>query len=78
MIALTLGGYFWYLGERSFYASTPGIAAVSFQGRLLLRPYATFPHPNVFGGFLAIVLPLMIFYLFKNHIGIIIIDFWKI
>lgn len=67
----SLGGYFWYLGERSFYASTPGIAAVSFQGRLLLRPYATFPHPNVFGGFLAIVLPLMIFYLFKGQLQII-------
>lgn len=57
----SLGGLFWFLGERTFYASTAGIAAYSLGGKLLLRPYATFPHPNVLAGFLAAYLPLLIF-----------------
>ncbi len=56
----SLDGFFWFLGERTFYAGTPGIAASSIAGRLILRPYATFPHPNVLGGFLAIILPLLL------------------
>jgi len=32
-----------------------------FNLREFLRPYATFPHPNVLGGFLAVTLPLIIF-----------------
>lgn len=47
----------WILGERAFTADTPGIARYG----TLLRSYATFPHPNVLGGFLAILLPLIIF-----------------
>ncbi|OGG02860.1 hypothetical protein A2W14_06450 [Candidatus Gottesmanbacteria bacterium RBG_16_37_8] len=60
------GGIWWSLGERSFYASTPGIALGSFGGRLFLRPYATFAHPNILGGFLAIGLPMVFLYLWKN------------
>ncbi len=59
LLQRALGGPLWLLGERAFSASTPGIAQVNFT-RLLLRSYATFPHPNVLGGFLAILLPLMI------------------
>lgn len=55
----TLGGVFHWLGERSFNVSTPGIAKTVFQGRLLLRPYATFPHPNVLAGFVLISLILI-------------------
>lgn len=55
----SVGGIFWFLGERTFFPDTPGIAL--FNGfRLWLRSYGTFPHPNVLGGFLAIVLPLML------------------
>jgi len=64
----SIGGILWWLGERTFYAGTPGIALTSIRGRLFLRPYTIFPHPNVFGGYLSIILPL-IFYLlatFKN------------
>ncbi|MBI4035659.1 O-antigen ligase family protein [Candidatus Daviesbacteria bacterium] len=48
------GGHlgFWILGERAFSITTPAIAKFDFQGRQLLRPYATFPHPNVLAGFL--------------------------
>ncbi|MEK9143705.1 MAG: O-antigen ligase family protein [Patescibacteria group bacterium] len=48
------------MGERTFNAGTPGIARIDWYGRELLRPYATFPHPNVLGGFLATVLLLIV------------------
>ncbi len=69
----SLGGIFWFLGERTFNVDTPGIArfescqlpvaslpAGEAGCQLWLRPYATFPHPNVLGGYLAALLPLII------------------
>lgn len=50
---------FWIFGERSFDISTPAIAKFDYEGRQFLRPYATFPHPNVLAGFLVILLPLL-------------------
>ncbi len=58
----SLGGVFWLFGERSFNSITPGVANTSFDGQLVLRPYGTFSHPNVLGGFLAITLPLILYY----------------
>ncbi|MCL5095615.1 MAG: O-antigen ligase family protein [Patescibacteria group bacterium] len=57
----SLGGLFWFLGERNFNAGTPGIAQTVINGRLFLRPYATFSHPNVLAGFLTLDLLLVIF-----------------
>jgi len=57
----SVGGLFWFLGERTFYATTPGIALFSWFGKLFLRPYATFSHPNVLGGFLTISLPFFLY-----------------
>lgn len=42
----------WILGERSFDSNSVGIAVSQFSGFQLLRPYGTFPHPNVAGAFL--------------------------
>lgn len=42
------------LGERRFSLSTPGISQVSHEGLVMLRPYATFPHPNVLSAYLAL------------------------
>lgn len=72
----SLGGMFWFLGERSFNANTPGIAQLVWNGQLILRPYATFPHPNVLAGFLVICLLLIMwkkpkFWWFSFSIGII-------
>jgi len=53
-------GIFWWLGERTFNAGTPGIAQAVWNGQLILRPYATFPHPNVLAGFLVVSLLLII------------------
>jgi hypothetical protein len=63
----SVGGPLWLLGERTFTGSTPGIAQIplclpqSTGCPLTLRSYGTFPHPNVLGGFLAAVMPLIIY-----------------
>jgi ribonuclease HI/O-antigen ligase len=57
----TIGGIFYFLGERSFSLSTPGIALFSFQGGQHLRSYATFPHPNAFAAYLCLSAFLMVF-----------------
>lgn len=58
----SLGGIFYFLGERSFNSQTPGIANASVSGQLFLRPYATFSHPNVLAGYLFVFMMLIIFY----------------
>lgn len=50
----TVGPPFYYLGERSFTAETPGIALASFFGKSLMRAYSIFSHPNSFAGFLVV------------------------
>lgn len=57
----SIGSFLYYLGERSFSSQTPGIANASVDGQLILRPYATFPHPNVLAGFLLTVIILVFF-----------------
>lgn len=52
-----------FLGERTFNISTPGISQVSHQGLLMLRPYATFPHPNVLAAYLSLTLTFILGYL---------------
>jgi len=66
----SLGGVFYFLGERSFNASTIDIATFSFQGTSILRSYATFPHPNVFAFFLlfSLIFLLVNQSLFKNKL----------
>lgn len=51
----------WILGERNFDLTTPSIANFNWFGELLLRPYATFPHPNVLAAYLVMVMPLIYF-----------------
>ncbi len=61
----SVGGVLWFLGERTFTLETPGIARIPLcvtgmnNCPLILRSYATFPHPNVLGGFLAVTIPLL-------------------
>lgn len=62
----SVGGVFRFLGERLFTIDTPLIArghvCTPFleSCQLLLRPYATFAHPNVLGGYLSIALFLLV------------------
>ncbi len=65
----SLGGIFYFLGERTFSGLTPGIANASINGELILRSYGTFSHPNVLAGFLLIILTYILFNLnFKKII----------
>ncbi|MDA1061074.1 MAG: O-antigen ligase family protein [bacterium] len=57
----SLQGLFYFLGERSFAITTPGIAKVSLQGIELLRAYGTFPHPNALGGFYLLLYSFILF-----------------
>lgn len=61
-IAQFLAGHsigFWILGERDFSVTTPLVAKFNFYDRVFLRPYATFSHPNLLGGFLILSLPIL-------------------
>lgn len=72
----SVGGIFWILGERTFSLDTPGISRFDFclsenaPCTLLLRPYGTFPHPNALGGFLASVLPVILYMVLTNALHI--------
>lgn len=57
----SIGGLFYFLGERTFTAATPGIANASIQGELILRAYGTFSHPNVLAGFLLVSMICLVF-----------------
>lgn len=50
----SLGGVWYFLGERSLNLSTFGVARAMIFDNLILRPYASFPHPNVLAGFLVL------------------------
>lgn len=58
----SIGGFFYLLGERSFNAGTIGISTMNINGSNILRPYATFPHPNVLAFFLLFVLTVLLFF----------------
>ena len=63
IIQMILGrttGWFWWLGERSFTAAAPGVATLTVFGKEVMRPYATFGHPNALGGFLAAAIMILI------------------
>lgn len=57
----SIGGLLYFLGERTFNGSTPGIANTSLNGMLILRPYATFSHPNVLAAYLLIGMTAIVF-----------------
>lgn len=75
----SMGGLWYWLGERTFNLATPGISKIhlgfgAWDLGLILRPYATFPHPNALAGFL-LVAGLLLYYLrtksLISHISIL-------
>ncbi len=50
---------FWVLGERRFDITTPVIAKFNWFNQILLRPYATFPHPNVLATYIILLFPFI-------------------
>jgi len=73
----SIGSIFWFVGERLFTINTPLIARghvctpFTESCTLILRPYATFAHPNLLGGYLSVALFLFIAKIQKNRIRII-------
>lgn len=57
----SIGEFFYFFGERTFNGQTPGVANASINGELILRPYGTFSHPNVLGGYLLIGMTIILF-----------------
>lgn len=55
----SLGGIFYYFGERTFNIHTPGIAKSVIFGQETLRPYSILPHPNVLAGYVVLVTLLL-------------------
>lgn len=55
----SVGGLLYWIGERRFSLSTPGIAKATIKDAVMLRPYATFSHPNALAGFLLVSLILL-------------------
>lgn len=47
----SLQGIFYFFGERYIDVSHPSIATASLFGKVFLRPYGTFSHPNSLAGF---------------------------
>lgn len=50
----------WILGERDFSLANPVIAKFNWYNQLFLRPYGTFPHPNVLAAFMVVAIPLIL------------------
>ena len=57
----SLDGAFYWIGERHFSLTTPGIAktVLPFTNQQVLRSYATFSHPNSLAGYLVVVFLLL-------------------
>lgn len=55
----SLGGLFWWLGERTLSVSSISVSLGDFGGRVFLRPYGTFSHPNSLAGFFLVSLLLV-------------------
>lgn len=58
----SVGGIFYWLGERAFTSSTPGLARLYFLGNNFVRAPSIFSHPNSLAGYLMIV-----YYLFHKY-----------
>jgi len=55
----SIGGIFYWLGERRFSYLTLGIAKFSLFREMMIRAYGTFSHPNSMAGFLLVAILLL-------------------
>jgi len=55
----SLGGALYLLGERSISIAIPNVAKINLPWGTLLRPYATFSHPNSLAGYLLVSLVIL-------------------
>lgn len=55
-IQRSVGGIWYFVGERFFTKFSPGIALADINNTEILRPYAAFAHPNILAFFLLAVI----------------------
>lgn len=70
-VGRSIGGLFWWVGERPLYLSASHISKVNLDGfGTFLRPYSTFPHPNALAGFMGVSIIILLGFISKekNHI----------
>lgn len=58
----SIGGLWYWFGERAITLSLPGIATMVISGSEYLRPYGTFSHPNSLAGFFVVWYLLITFF----------------
>lgn len=66
LLQRTIGGFFYFLGERSFTYLTPGISLMNLLGKNLMRAYAIFSHPNSFAGFVVVSFLIILSFYFEK------------
>lgn len=66
----SIGGMWYFLGERQFSISTWGVAKSEIFNTVKLRPYGTFPHPNVLAGYLTLMISLSFLLIKRIKLGI--------
>lgn len=71
LLGHSIGGWLYYLGERTVSVGAPGIATGTYLGQAVLRAYGTFSHPNILAGYL--VISYLILRKIKHKT---IIDYW--
>lgn len=64
----SVNGLFYFLGERHYSLSSIGIAAMNTSQGLVVRPYGTFPHPNVLAFYLFTATAFLCYYIVKLKI----------
>ena len=62
----SLDGVFYYLGERTIGPGSIGAAVFPLNNSLVMRPYGTFPHPNVLAFYLLFPFTYLLFSNGKN------------
>jgi len=55
----SLGGIFYFFGERPLSIAIPNVAKINMPWGQMLRPYATFSHPNSLAGYLLVSLVIL-------------------
>ena len=55
----SLGGIFYFFGERPLSIAIPNVAKINLPWGQMLRPYATFSHPNSLAGYLLVSLVIL-------------------
>ncbi len=67
----SLGGFFYYFGERYFSATTPNLPKLNINNIPLIRPSSIFSHPNSLAGYLILTYLILDRYLSPLFIKII-------